>query len=598
MQELSPPQRTAPQLSDDALDLVPRLHNRLVRRRLLTHALAPAMPRERVDAALRRADPTVSAVRIDLHHIATALQAAGRADLALAAMRRVLADVPQDAWARCLAVDYAHRLGRRDEERALAHGFDLGAIAPTMMPDVGNALLRAGLSARAAEAFDRAQRLLRDTDPGPHGGATMARGLTATGRPADAVAWWTRVTGREPDRVPRSRPAIIDPGHTDGAGHHINATRFAASVVAELTGMPPVVVVHHAAAAASLGGMEVARAMTVEPYVFTAYALGSAEYDALDEAFAHDLTTLYGRSRPPILLIHSLRHTMLGGLASWLCATNAGSPSVVVAGMIEADHVARGLAPGASLLTKTRSLAPRRDVRMVLYAETEAGVDWLARAAPGIHVHRFPYVAAARLRPLRRPRDPQSTPRFGMVGATRAERGFGPLFRALLARGPLAADVLVQVAPEALGEFDDGASDALAALRARGDPRLALLSGVLDVAAYDDAVAALDCVVLPYRGRYAVSGSGVLFEAIEAGATALVPHGSTLASALDRLAYPHGLIDPNDPDGLRAAMEDVVARWPSIAAQLAAFHARGLELPADRFLATVRHALADVGLLR
>ena len=88
---------------------------------------------------------------------------------------------------------------------------------------------------------------------------------------------------------------------------------------------------------------------------------------------------------------------------------------------------------------------------------------------------------------------------------------------------------------------------------------------------------------MPYSGRYAVSGSGLLYEGIYGRKFLIVGRGSTLASELTALGYPHSMVDPDSATDLARAVAEVRASWPEIWARITAFHQRHRNLPAERF---------------
>ena len=561
-----------------------------VARLLLDHAIGSARAPADLKVVLDRLDLSHGPTRGALRQKAADLQARGNVELARAIGARLASGAPGEHWTLIQAIDAAHRSGRLQEAQSLAHKFDLDAAQGPILADIGLALAKVGLLEKADAVLTRADKELGSRSVPERIALAMGRALMATGDPDRALAWYDRIAPAR-SAIDPDRPAILDPGHHDGAGHHVNNGRFTARLIADRLGTPPALYVSRTASASALAGLDVRKTFAFEPYVYNAFEMTDAALANLNASFCAELMQRFAGPLPPLVYAHSMRFNMLHGLLAALLAVPTRPRTLAVIDLVEADLL--GAAPldrlAADLAELSERLAARSDVRLMLFGQSDPAVDWLRRALPGMAIEKLPYLAASRCAQLRRRPHSDQAPTFGLLGATRPERGHAALLRAIGRLGERGPRFVLQVDRDALETFADGAELLARAKRGRD---LTLLAGTLDPAAYDDALEAIDCLVLPYTGRYAVSGSGVLFEAIYALRYVIVSRGSTLADELADYAYPHALVDPGDPGELAAAIEATVRDWPRIQAALARFDAHRPPLPMERFEARLQRELA------
>ncbi|MEM8854845.1 MAG: hypothetical protein AAGD34_14175 [Pseudomonadota bacterium] len=535
---------------------------------------------------LARADLSDLSIVSAIHGQIMRWRADDQLDKSLALSRRVLAMHPGEHWARMTAIQVAHEAGLLDEAIAFANYWTVEEPQGATIVDAARSFARLGVSETAEALFRRADAELVATTLAADATINLARGLLLYGDHQKAVDWYERI--RPAAAVDPKRPAVIDPGYTDTAGHHTNYCDFASTMLQSVWRTPPVVAVGARANTQPLAGHDTSAAFHFEPYTYNEFELDTADINRLNAMFCAECTRLWGTTYPPAVFIHSMRFNMLAGFLEWLSRTTPDGGCVAIVGLIEADHLRKpdlARLDFEPLARWSAALKERGDIRLVIYAETDQAVEWLSGSIPGVTIDKFPYLAASRARENRGAifGDPHRRLTVGTLGATRKERGFATLLGAMADAGPTSpVDWRVQINPDHLALCGDKAVQRYQAL-SRGREDVTFLQGFLDGDAYYDALSQLDALVLPYADRYVVSGSGVLYEAIYALRYLIVSEGSTMAAELAQLSYPHATVDPDDPAALLEAVRRMAEDWPNIQEALAAFDASGPALPLERF---------------
>ncbi|NAZ38124.1 glycosyltransferase family 4 protein [Rubellimicrobium sp. CFH 75288] len=553
---------------------------------LLPHLVDHALEHVETVDAFRRLEPLVAELlegrRYDLRQHAMRWQNGGRLGLAGAAWAMIATAMPNDDWARINAIHCLCRSGHRDEAGTLATGWPPPDSPPALLPYMALSLTRVGRSEEAHALYRRAHRQQPVPD---HALNVLRNGLLLYGD-WDAAA--ELVPAARAEIRPGEGTVILDPGHGDRAGHHATYNRFFSDFVRDRTGRLPEIVIDRAEKGATLRNLKVCPATIFSPYVYSDISLRERELDGLARSFARQIEVIFERQAPETLIIHSARTFMLLGVVRWLAAGQGPKPRRLVIGLIDVDHLLEPAAAslhGRLLSEGMAGAATPWAARTLLFTETTAAAQWLQQTSPGWTVYKFPYLAAARMRAIAADLDRVAgqEPHFGILGATRPERGFRTLLAAIEECQPDGPGWIVQIDPAELQKFGDDSSDRLARLQARATDRLDWLTGLLTDEEYADALARMDCLVLPYSGRYAVSGSGVLWEAIYARKYLIVSTGSSLAGELSDLGYPHEVADASDPQDLGRSVRTVMADWPERVCELGRFFATEPALPFDAF---------------
>ncbi|MEQ8403765.1 MAG: hypothetical protein RKE49_01625 [Oceanicaulis sp.] len=391
------------------------------------------------------------------------------------------------------------------------------------------------------------------------------------------------------------KPAVVvDPGHVDAAGHHPAYNSYFSRLLTALTGEAPSVLINQGAEGSTLAGAEPEPRMRFQPYAYSDIERDPAVLANLNAFFRNDLDESLDPDLLKIFVFHSLKLNMIQGVATWLEA-NWREDWVAVLGVIEVDHLAQTDTDpedaGRTIREAMTALSKLPRENIILFSETEAGRDWLEEACGGaLTVSRYPYLAASAA--ARATRDSGAErPTFGMVGGTRPERGHASLFAAM-ARIRERTDFLIHFDFDKYRTFPQvNVAEAKAAMGRAGTR---ILSGFLSEPEYFEALTEIDCLILPYSGRYMVSGSGVVYEGMYAKKHFIVSKGSTLEAALCEFDYPHLAVDPEDSDALAAAIQDMASNWSRWRARLAEWAGREIALPPTQFEAQFKAILSRV----
>jgi hypothetical protein len=166
---------------------------------------------------------------------------------------------------------------------------------------------------------------------------------------------------------------------------------------------------------------------------------------------------------------------------------------------------------------------------------------------------------------LRRDRTAVSPVRVGFIGAQRENKGFKlvpPIVRALLERVKHAS-VIVQ---NSWGVMTDEMAE-LSVLSAR-EPRLEVIQGAQDPAAWAALLGRCDLLVAPYdRRQYAVACSGITFEGFANGIPVVVPTRTAMEGVLHDYADAGIAFEAVTPEGVVEAIEKALARYPELVAR-------------------------------
>ena len=245
-------------------------------------------------------------------------------------------------------------------------------------------------------------------------------------------------------------------------------------------------------------------------------------------------------------------------------------------------------------------LAGKSNIQLLVYVETEFGkrfIDELGIADLVVEV--FPYLAASlcvdyRLAENLEPDDPIC---LGIVGGTRPQRG-SHLFPGLIARTQDLSDSCrwkVQLDTQKLAGMTKQEDWPYIELL-KGHANAVVIDSVLSVEEYFTLLSQIDVVVLPYQERYAVSGSGVLYESIYMGKYLVVPRHTFMPAVLAELDHPHFVFEESTLDCLELAVRHVVENQENIKRRLSALgRGNAQRLPSDKFYQLVKQHIAALG---
>jgi hypothetical protein len=190
----------------------------------------------------------------------------------------------------------------------------------------------------------------------------------------------------------------------------------------------------------------------------------------------------------------------------------------------------------ASVLCRTQRAAIAQRLSCVhLYVETRAMQRHLA-STYSLDSSVYPYLLVPP--PMPAEGAPRTRASFGYFGGMRNEKGFQrllPILTELVARLDRAAQPIRIVihASDVCAAREDQLRRDFTALA--GDRlKIEMLCGPLSRGDYERHFASVDAVLLPYTGaRYALSGSGVMCEALALGKSVIYSHGLSFAADCD-----------------------------------------------------------------
>ena len=418
--------------------------------------------------------------------------------------------------------------------------------------------------------------------------------------------------GYEPIECSSPRALIIDPGFAVNDGHHFAYTLFATQFFATEMGIgidevwTCVSMVGETAVQEDDASVRTSlrRIFGFNPYAFEEFPKAERILRNVAKAWESDLTRAFvdrDLDHVEVIYCHSMKATMAVGFARWVTARFSGRRIAVVIGIIEVDYMAQGaetsLNCNVAYSEAMQHLREASGVHLVLYAETAYAVRELSRVlGPEIAVHNIPYLAASLAGPASTAHVAFSreTVTIGLVGGSRRERGLDLFPELILAMADI-PDVrwVVQLSRNLAEQMDGVFPSYLQWAVDRGI--CAWYDGRLDTADYHAALRQMDIVLMPYRERYAVSGSGVFYEAIELERYLVVPQDTFMADVLRDWSYPREVMSSASVPAALRSLQHILQRRKAVVQEMQALRAAaGERLPLGHFRTLIRAALVYV----
>lgn len=369
--------------------------------------------------------------------------------------------------------------------------------------------------------------------------------------------------------TPSPRAVVVDPGFAPdtGQGHNFNNNLFYLHRFATL-GLPGVFY-----GATDAGAPPQALGFDFRPALTTRMYTGEIPFDDLqwhrnvNRYFEVELD----RQIPAddrLFVFHTMRNTTILGMANWMLRRHADDGSSLIVGIVDSNlgaHPSRAGIVRAIYAETFAALKQLGKVDLLIYCETQSQIDTLRElGGDTFDIRLFPYVAAGLALEHATPRAAASDGplRLGYLGATREERG-ADLIPALVHETRKAfGDRIgwtVQLDPGGLARLAERPVDEAIAML-RDDPGVELIDGKVSTENYFAMLDRMDIVVLPYRQRYEVSGSGVFVEALSLGKVLVVPRRGWMADFARRYGNEPATFDDASPDSVLAAVREAIDR--------------------------------------
>ncbi len=417
----------------------------------------------------------------------------------------------------------------------------------------------------------------------------------------------------EEDLSGKAPPAavVIDPGFHYRSGHHFNYGKFSVEFLSEELG------VSKDAVWLLTGGEEsdhndlslegqVKRVFRFNPYSYSDIAVTEETVRMLNKAVCQDLTRVFRRvdlSQCKVIYVHSMKANMIGGFVRWLDRITAERPITVIVGVIEVDyllaesdergHWSRANRRGLSRLFKMANVHP------LLYCETErAAMHFRKLLGDDLPMHQFPYLAASlagRVASRGERALARDTITFGTLGTSTPNRGSDLFPQLVEAFAPLKeVNWVLQLKRRFVEGLGSDRVHCLERAVQRGTCRW--YDDRLSVEEYYEAMKQIDVMILPYRDRYAVSGSGVFYEAIQLERFLVVPRQTFMGGVVKEMKYPSALLAQVDLESVAAAIGRVLEEPDRCRRRVNRFGRDGRgRLPIERFRQLLRRTLKEAG---
>ena len=368
---------------------------------------------------------------------------------------------------------------------------------------------------------------------------------------------------------------VVDPAFAPdtGHGHNFNNNLFYRRLCATL-GLPAT---FYGASDAGLPPPDLG--FDFRPAITTRMYTGELPFDDLQW---HRNVNLFfeaelDRQMPPdgrLFIFHTMRNTTILGLARWMLRNHRADGSALMIGIVDSNLGAHPTRAGivADIYREAfAALKQLENAELLVYCETRSQIDTLVElGGDAFDIQLYPYVAAALALDHAAPRRNEGADRLriGYLGGTRLERGVDLIPGLVRATRNSLGDRIAWTAqfdPESLSRQTGGALDGdIAAMR--DDPAVELVEGMVSTGDYFAMLDRMDIVVLPYRERYEVSGSGVFVEALTLGKVLVVPERGWMAGFARRYGSEPVTFADTTLEAVLAALERAVSGYPDLGA--------------------------------
>lgn len=527
----------------------------------------------------------------------------------LVALDALLRQTPDATWALSKSYFAAAKLGRADLAQSYLSRIDLAG------PANDAALLTVAHGACILADFDLGRRVL-DQIPAH---VLVADVFNLAGRlravlagDASGLHRGENVESERPKAALPPRVLVIDPGFAKNAGHHFGYTLFSMKFFASELGAKPeeiwVCARRGEPWAESIDDAQIEsslhRVFDFNPYTFEDFPKTDESLKNLSIAWEADLTRGLQDSdlgQVEVIYCHSMKANLAVGFAKWVESHFNGKPVLVVIGVIEVDYLSEGKAVSqacnASYSEAVQILRKISGIHLIFYAETAFACSNLSTALEeAIPVHNIPYLAASLAGPASATQVSfsKSVVTIGLVGGSRRDRGldiFPELMLALSDRSDvrwilqMSRGLAEQVDPVFPSYLDWAVSNGICTW----------YSERMESDAYFEALRQMDVVLMPYRDRYAVSGSGVFYEALQLERYLIVPQATFMHDVLVELDYPSSFVSGTSVALVMRAITKMLKEKSNLRNDMLALRKKkGELLPLGKFRSLCAAGLSDV----
>lgn len=470
----------------------------------------------------------------------------------LLAWDAVLSEAPDTFWALARAYFAAARLGRPELAQSYMSRIDRATNG------IGAAYVVVAHGACILGDFDVGRRILDRVQPetlkpdAANLAGRLRAVLTGDGR---GMASSAPADLGKPANAPPPRVLVIDPGFSKLTGHHFAYSLFATRFFAAELNLDPAqvrVCAHRGDWLGDTGDADQIRpslhpSFDFNPYGFEDFPKTTECLKNLARAWQSDLTNglqSTDLSEVKVVYFHSMKANLVMGFANWVAEQFHGRRVCVIIGVIEVDYLSEGEDVSrvchAAYNEAIRTLRAVPGLTLTFYAETTFACTNLSNAVQNaIPVHNIPYLAASLAGPAAATHVAFSRDRVtvGLVGGSRPERGldiFPELMLALSDRSDL--HWVLQMSRTFAAQLDPVFPVYLDWAVSQGI--CTWFEDRIETDAYYAALRAMDVVLMPYRDRYAMSGSGVFYESLQLERYLIVPEATFMHDVLVEWDYP------------------------------------------------------------
>ncbi|MCP4380199.1 MAG: hypothetical protein GY798_02030 [Hyphomicrobiales bacterium] len=374
---------------------------------------------------------------------------------------------------------------------------------------------------------------------------------------------------------PRETAIVVDPAFAPetGHGHHANNNQLYLDLLSKLGAPVAFYGTHETTGTRGGTAFDFRPTLTVRMYTPRRAIEDERWLRNINEYFYTELR----RQVPPnheLFICHSVRHTTILGLARWMEETQRDKPLKLIIGIIDSDL---GFFPDRDEMIRSvyaealEVLKRLPDADILMYCETQKHLEILRElGGEGFDIRILPYVASSlalnHISPGTTEPAEDSRITLGYLGGTRHERGADILPHLIRSTREVLGDAIDWSVQLDLGRLKRFAGpvveEHLPAVES--DPGVELVDGRVSGEDYFALLDRMDIVVLPYRHRYEVTGSGVFIEGLSLGKVQVLPEKGWMTEYARRLGCDPVTFPVATFENVLAAAKEAVERYPEL----------------------------------
>ncbi len=313
-----------------------------------------------------------------------------------------------------------------------------------------------------------------------------------------------------------SKAIVVDPGYNFEMGHHENNNIFCSKLLEKYYKKPTLLTSLYSDISKDIYKLyKVNKELLTRPYAFD-NKMDWTKDDILNlnRSFQKDLSNSIDENNlPNLIFFHSMRFNLILGFYNWIKTLKPKNKINLVLGIIEVDYIEKfkfNSWISQMISYSLHSINLLDYVNNFFYVETNAGFTNLNNPDK-YTLNKIPYLASS-MGKQKQKNINREIKTIGFLGGTRLSKGIKFLINFLKDYKSKKLNWIIQIDFNKLIKIDENLYFDAIKLQKRSD--IKIIYGKMSNNEYSNTFSKIDAVILPYLNRYNVSGSGILWEAI------------------------------------------------------------------------------------